>query len=189
MSKLITVQPEELFFDRVPSPLGELRLVWDKESRVRALDFEGFDHRMTDLLRRHYGPPGAGHRLTDARAPAAIVDCLAAYFGGDLAAIDRIEVASAGTPFQRRVWSALRSIPTGRTTSYGKLAASIGCTGANRAVGAANGANPIAIVVPCHRVIGADGTLTGYGGGVDRKRWLLAHEGADFTREQPILLL
>ena len=180
---------EELFFDRVPSPLGDLRLVWDEENRLRALDFDGYDERMTDLLRRHYGAPGEGHRLSDARAPAAIVDRLTAYFGGELAAIESIVVESAGTPFQRRVWSALRGIPLGTTTSYGKLAASIGYAGASRAVGAANGSNPIAIVVPCHRVIGSNGTLTGYGGGMDRKRWLLAHEHADFSREQPILLL
>src|SRR5262245_23939482 len=113
---------EKLFFDRIPSPLGELRLVWDQEERVRALDFDGYDDRMTDLLRRHY----AGHRLTDAPAPAHIVDRLEAYFAGDLGAIDSIEVASGGTPFQRRVWSALRAIPFGTTTSYGKLATCVG---------------------------------------------------------------
>jgi methylated-DNA-[protein]-cysteine S-methyltransferase len=180
---------EALFFNRVPSPLGELRLVWDHEDRVRALDFDGYDHRMTDLLRRHYGAAGEGYRLTDARVPADIVDRLAAYFGGNLDALDTIAVESRGTPFQRRVWSALRGIPSGTTTNYGALAAVLGCAGASRAVGAANGANPIAIIVPCHRVIGANGMLTGYGGGIDRKRWLLAHERADFSREQPTLLL
>src|SRR5262245_12178340 len=152
---------EALFFDRVASPLGDLRLVWDSQTRVRALDFDGYDHRMTDLLRRHYGAEGEGYRLIDDSAPAEIVNRLSAYFDGELDALDTIDVESGGTPFQRRVWSALRGIPSGTTTSYGKLAATVGCAGASRAVGAANGANPVAIIVPCHRVIGANGTLTG----------------------------
>jgi methylated-DNA-[protein]-cysteine S-methyltransferase len=114
--------------------------------------------------------------LTGGTAPAEIVQALGAYFEGQLDALDRLPVAAGGTPFQRLVWSALRTIPAGTTTSYGRLAASIGRPGASRAVGLANGANPIGIVVPCHRVIGAAGQLTGYGGGLDRKRWLLEHE-------------
>jgi methylated-DNA-[protein]-cysteine S-methyltransferase len=108
-------------------------------------------------------------------APAA-ARALLAYFDGDLDAIADLPTATNGTAFQRAVWSALRRIPAGRTVSYGMLATQIGRPKAIRAVGLANGANPIAIVVPCHRVIGADTSLTGYGGGLHRKRWLLAHE-------------
>lgn len=101
-----------------------------------------------------------------------------AYFGGDLNALDGLEVAPEGTPFQKKVWAALRKIPVGSTTSYAQIARSIGSPTAVRAVGAANGRNPIALVVPCHRVIGSDGTLTGYAGGLWRKQWLLKHERA-----------
>src|SRR5206468_11449323 len=112
--------------------------------------------------------------------PRQISDALQSYFAGGHAALDWIEVEIAGTPFQRSLWSALRTIPSGQTSTYGALAAKIGLPKAVRAVGAANGANPISIVLPCHRVIGADSRLTGYGGGLDRKRWLLTHEGAAF---------
>jgi methylated-DNA-[protein]-cysteine S-methyltransferase len=105
-----------------------------------------------------------------------------AYFAGDLSAIERLAVVTGGTDFQREVWAALRRIPAGRTLSYGALATQLGRPKAVRAVGLANGANPIGIVVPCHRVIGADGSLTGYGGGLERKRWLLAHEGAEAVK-------
>jgi methylated-DNA-[protein]-cysteine S-methyltransferase len=109
----------------------------------------------------------------------AIAEALTAYFAGELHALDAIEVAfEVGTPFQRLVWSELTKIPVGATISYAELARRIGRPSAVRAVGAANGKNPIALVVPCHRVIGADGSLTGYGGGLDRKEWLLHHEGA-----------
>ena len=128
------------------------------------------------LLRIHYG----SQPLCERRAPAVIRDALASYFAGDLRSIDRIEVATMGTQFQRDVWAALRTIRPGITLSYSALAARIGRPKAVRAVGAANGSNPISVVVPCHRVIGADGSLTGYGGGIERKRWLLSHEGAVF---------
>jgi methylated-DNA-[protein]-cysteine S-methyltransferase len=107
-----------------------------------------------------------------------LLDRLRAYFDGDLEALDAIPVDPHGTPFQRDVWRMLQRIPAGRTWSYMQLARAVGRPDAVRAVGAANGANPIPIVIPCHRVIGADGRLVGYGGGLDRKRWLLAHEGA-----------
>jgi methylated-DNA-[protein]-cysteine S-methyltransferase len=127
---------------------------------------------MQRLLRRHYGDC----TLVPARAPATVRAALTAFFEGDLEAITRLGVRTNGTEFQRRVWAALRAIPAGRTTTYGALATRIGAPTASRAVGLANGANPIAIVVPCHRVIGADGKLTGYGGGLERKQWLLDHE-------------
>jgi methylated-DNA-[protein]-cysteine S-methyltransferase len=112
--------------------------------------------------------------------PAGVATALAAYFDGDLAALDAVEVDPDGTPFQRRVWTALRAIPAGTTTTYGELARELGVPTASRAVGAANGANPVWIVIPCHRVIGASGDLTGYAGGLDVKRRLLAHEGAAY---------
>jgi methylated-DNA-[protein]-cysteine S-methyltransferase len=114
----------------------------------------------------------------ESRGPAsrAIAAALAAYFDGDLQAIDALEVDPRGTGFQRRVWDALRTIPAGTTWSYAELARVVGQPTATRAVGAANGRNPIALVVPCHRVIASDGTLGGYGGGLEMKRWLLRHE-------------
>jgi len=166
--------PVDLAIDRVPSPLGTLLLVWDGDARLRSLDFAGFEPRMRRLLGHRHGE--RGFRLTDGRAPADIVGRLDAFFSGELAAIDGIAVATGGTEFRRAVWTALRSIPAGATISYGELASAIGRPRACRAVGAANGANPIAIVVPCHRVVGSDDSLTGYGGGLERKRWLLAHE-------------
>jgi O-6-methylguanine DNA methyltransferase len=127
---------------------------------------------MDRLLRDHYG----SYTLEEAAAPLALTQALQAYFDGNIGALAEVRIATGGTPFQREVWNALRSIPAGTTISYGLLAASLGRAGASRAVGAANGANPIPIVVPCHRVIGANGTLTGYGGGLAHKKWLLEHE-------------
>ncbi|WP_287898558.1 methylated-DNA--[protein]-cysteine S-methyltransferase [Brevundimonas sp.] len=163
-----------LTLDRVASPVGEVLVVTDAEGAVRALDFHDFEDRMRRLLRRHYGEVV----LTPGRAPEPVRAAVAAYFAGDLAAFDAVEVRTGGTDFQRRVWAALRDIPAGETRSYGQLAAAIGAPKAMRAVGLANGANPVGVIVPCHRVIGASGTLTGYAGGLERKRWLLAHEAA-----------
>ncbi len=117
--------------------------------------------------------------------PAGAASALGRYFSGELQALDSVPVDTGGTPFQRRVWSALRDIPAGQTRSYSYLARSIGAPKAVRAVGAANGANPVAIVIPCHRVIGANGALVGYGGGLDLKRWLLLHEGVRLPAERP----
>ena len=168
---------KRLLLDRLPTPLGVMLLVTDDRERLRALDWEDHEPRMRRLLRLHYGP--AGSALDPGSSPA-VRAALEAYFAGDLTAIDRVPVETGGTPFQREVWAALRRIPAGDTMSYGALAARIDCGSAVRAVGRANGANPVGIVVPCHRVIGADATLTGYGGGIERKRWLLRHEGAAF---------
>jgi O-6-methylguanine DNA methyltransferase len=162
----------QLSLEQWPAPLATLLLVTDKEGMLRALEFADHEPRMHRFLHMHYGV----HVLRDGQAPPAIKRCLSAYFGGDLNALGDIPVATGGTQFQRTVWKALRTIPAGTTMSYGQLAVKIGRDRASRAVGAANGANPIAIVVPCHRVIGADGTLTGYGGGLPHKRWLLDHE-------------
>ena len=161
-----------LLLDRLPTPIGAALLVTDEAGRLRALDWEDHEERMRRLLR----PRNA--RLDPAPAPQTVRRPLAAYFSGELSALGEIDCEPGGTPFQRRVWEALRRIPPGRTMSYGALAAELGAPAAARAVGHANGANPISVVVPCHRLIGAGGALTGYGGGIARKRWLLAHEGA-----------
>jgi methylated-DNA-[protein]-cysteine S-methyltransferase len=174
----------QLFADYLESPIGVIRIVWQLDA-LRALDFEDYDDRMHRLLRTHYG----AYSLRPEPAPAHIRDPIEAYFQGDLTSIEGIPVQTGGTPFQQQVWAALRQIPAGFTTSYGALAARIGRKGASRAVGLANGSNPIGIVVPCHRVVGADGSLTGYGGGIDRKRWLLAHErGCLFSTQEKSII-
>lgn len=170
MTQKITLQ-----LARVPTPIGIMLAGTDDEDCLRVLDWESHSERMHSLLGRYYG---ADLSLVDGKAAGPVVDKLNAFFGGDIDAINDIPVAMAGTPFQREVWTALREIPAGETWSYGRLASHIGRPSAVRAVGLANGANPIGIVVPCHRVVGANGSLTGYGGGIERKRWLLQHEGA-----------
>jgi methylated-DNA-[protein]-cysteine S-methyltransferase len=172
-----------LFLDRLDTPIGCLVVVADGERRLRALDWADEEPRRSALLARHCG---AAAILEERSDPDGFTAALRAYFDGDLEVIDDLPIATAGTPFQREVWAALRGIPCGTTISYGELARRVGRPDAVRAVGLANGANPIGIVVPCHRVIGADGSLTGYGGGIARKRWLLAHEAA---RRQPCLAL
>ena len=166
--------PEGLAFDRLPTPIGEALIMWDADGALRVFDWSDHEPRMRRQLVRLYGPVAPRSE----RAPQALRDALTAYFAGEVGRIDAIPCATAGTPFQKAVWAALRTIPAGATWSYGGLAARIGRPTAVRAVGLANGSNPIGVVVPCHRVIGADGSLTGYGGGLERKRWLLAHEGA-----------
>lgn len=161
-----------LFLGHMLSPVGVLTLGWDESLALRALDFDGFDERFRTLLAAQYRE----FALNDAVVPAHFADALEAYFSGNFAPVEQLTVRTAGTPFQQRVWAALREIPAGTTMSYGQLATQLGNRSATRAVGRANGANPVAIVVPCHRVIGADGSLTGFGGGMERKRWLLDHE-------------
>ncbi len=159
-------------WDGVPeSPLGPLVLVSDGDALL-ALDFPPFETRMRTLLARHHGAAA----MRPGRVPALIRAALAAWFAGDLGALDTVPTRAGGTPFQRSVWTALRAIPPGETRSYGDVATGLGKPGAARAVGRANALNPLAIVVPCHRVVGSSGTLTGYAGGLARKRWLLAHE-------------
>jgi len=168
--------PESLFLDRIDTPVGGGLVVFDADGALRVFDWISHEARMHLLLRRQNGPV----TLMDRAAPKAITEAFAAYFGGELGAIDRLVCRTGGTVFQKSVWAALRAIPPGETVSYKALAERIGRPVAVRAVGLANGANPIGIVVPCHRVIGSDGSLTGYGGGIERKRWLLGHEGAAF---------
>src|SRR5260370_38612398 len=157
--------------------LGTLLLIHDREVPVRALDFHGFESRMRRLLRVPHGAEGNGLAVEDRGPPTPIRRAISDYFSGDLCAVNSIPVTTGGTSFQREVWAALRTIEAGTTLSYGALARRLVRPKSVRAVGSANGANPVAIVVPCHRVIGADGSLTGYGGGISRKRWLLTHEG------------
>jgi methylated-DNA-[protein]-cysteine S-methyltransferase len=170
--------PETLSVDRVPSPLGTCLLVFDDAANLRALEWEDFETRMLQLLKRHWGNAARGPELVARKAPKALRDALTAYFDGHITALDALAVQTQGTPFQQDIWQALREIPAGRTVSYGQLASRIDRPSAVRAVGLAVGANPVSLVVPCHRVIGADGSLTGYAGGLARKRWLLAHEAA-----------
>jgi len=158
------------------SPVGKLGLAF-AGSTLYALEFDADAAMLRQRLVARFGTV----ELEPQPLPAALGDRFAAYVRGDVAGLDAIAVETGGTAFQRDVWRALRDIPAGQTLSYAELARRIGRPRAVRAVGLANGANPVAIVVPCHRVIGANGTLTGYGGGLWRKRWLLDHE-ARFTR-------
>jgi methylated-DNA-[protein]-cysteine S-methyltransferase len=147
------------------SPLGQLTLLGG-DGCVSALYMEGQWHR----------PPADPEAARDGDVLAEPVHQLGEYFAGERQAFDLDIVFRAGTRFQRRVWRELLAIQYGETWSYGELAARIGQPSASRAVGLANGRNPVAIIVPCHRVVGAGGSLTGYGGGIDRKRWLLEFE-------------
>lgn len=162
-----------LLIDHVQSPIGEVFVVSDGRA-LCAVDFDDYEDRMKALLARR----GKRAHFEERDDPQGFSSALRAYFGGRLDALGDLPVEIGGTPFQRAVWTALREIPLGTTTTYGALATRLGRPSASRAVGAANGLNPVAIVVPCHRVIGASGSLTGYAGGLERKRWLLAHEGA-----------
>ena len=162
----------ELLIDEIECALGTVVLV-ARAGRLCGLDYGDGRDRLEATLAARYPDP----RLVPALDPFGFSARLRAYLAGDLAAIDDIPVETGGTPFQRRVWTALRRIPAGRTVAYAALARRLGRPAATRAVGAANGRNPVAIVVPCHRLIGSDSSLTGYAGGLARKRWLLRHEG------------
>lgn len=164
-----------LFEDKIATPLGPLWVLCDETFHLRAVEWEEHSDRMNELLDIHYRKEG--YTRIPATNPGGLSRKLLDYFEGDLAVIDTLPTATAGTPFQREVWKALREIPCGHVMHYGQLAERLGRVGAARAVGAANGSNPVSIVVPCHRVIGRNGTMTGYAGGVQRKEWLLRHEG------------
>jgi methylated-DNA-[protein]-cysteine S-methyltransferase len=171
----MSAKPDAFRLDRLKTPIGVALLATDEDGVLRALDWEDHEPRMRELLRLQCGAV----ELRDARAPAAMKAALSAYFKGDLDRLGEIAWRVSGTPFQRRVWNALPKISAGSTLSYGALAAKLGTPRAMRAVGRANGSNPISVVVPCHRLIGADGSLVKYGGGLERKRWLLRHEGIE----------
>jgi methylated-DNA-[protein]-cysteine S-methyltransferase len=163
----------KLKLSELESPIGLIRVVVGPDG-LCDLDFTDRWETKRRRLERRFGAIET-ERVADAER---VVSRLRAYFDGQLDALDSLPIDPGGTPFQRKVWSALRTIPVGTTTSYGALAERVGLAGGARPVGTANGRNPIAIVIPCHRVIGADGSLTGYAGGLARKRWLLDHEGA-----------
>ncbi len=165
-------ETQRLFIDHVPTPIGTAVLVADEAGALHILNWEDDAEYWQRRLRTRHG----GATVIPQRNPSGHSAALSAFMEGDIGAIDGLSVAFGGTPFQNQVWRALRTISGGTTLSYGALARQIGSPSAVRAVGLANGANPVSIVVPCHRVIGSNGSLTGYGGGLPRKRWLLDHE-------------
>ena len=161
-----------LQLDHIDSPIGTILIVVDGE-RLCSLDYADYEPRMLTLLQHRYGPI----HLAQTTDPCGFSSRIRDYFAGDYRCLDAFPVCTDGTPFQQQVWSILRTIPPGTTINYGEIAAKLGKPTAYRAVGGANALNPIPIVLPCHRVVGADTSLTGYGGGIERKRWLLQHEG------------
>jgi methylated-DNA-[protein]-cysteine S-methyltransferase len=161
-----------LALDRIDSPAGPITIVAHDGGLV-AVDFAEPEDRLWAMLARRFGTVEA----VATPDPLGASTAMRTYLAGRLDALDALPVDPGGTAFQRDCWAMLRTIPAGTTWSYRQLAAALGRPAAVRAVGLANGANPVGIVVPCHRVIGADGSLTGYGGGLERKRWLLEHEG------------
>lgn len=164
--------------ETLATPIGAIILLTTPEDRLCLLDWEDCEDRLQLLLRRRFGGRTVRQAPIPGTArPGAAARSLARYFEGDRQAIDTLALDPGGTAFQRSVWEALRAIPAGTTATYGAVARRLGRPRAMRAVGAANGANPISIVIPCHRLVGHDGALTGYAGGLDRKRWLLRHEG------------
>ncbi|NJK39678.1 MAG: methylated-DNA--[protein]-cysteine S-methyltransferase [Oscillatoriales cyanobacterium RM2_1_1] len=163
----------QLFMDRIDSELSQILIISDGE-QLCSLDFADYESRMMTLLQKRY----ANFELLEVKNPQGFSQKIQQYFRGDWRALDNIPVNPGGTPFQQTVWSALRQIPPGITLSYQQLAVKIGKPTAARAVGMANAQNPIAIVIPCHRVIAANTKLAGYAGGIERKRWLLNHEAA-----------
>ena len=165
--------PETLTLDRLATPVGTALIVTDEAGVLRAFNWTDYEAAMLAWIGKHY--PKA--KLAEGRLPPAVRQAFEAYFAGDARALETAPWKASGTAFQLKVWEALCTIPAGETLSYAGLAERIGRPTAVRAVGLANGANPVAVVVPCHRVIGTDGSLTGYGGGLPRKRWLLELEG------------
>ncbi len=166
--------PLVFYTDKLPSPIGDMAISVDGAGALRSLDWVETGRADFYSLDRYY--PNADRQ--DRPAPPWLASALTTYFEGRLEVIDDLPIALPGTPFQRAVWAALCEIAVGTTCSYGDIAGQLKKPGAMRAVGMANNANPIAIVVPCHRVIGANGKMVGYGSGVKRKEWLLRHEGA-----------
>jgi methylated-DNA-[protein]-cysteine S-methyltransferase len=162
-----------LLSDHIPSVLGTL-VIMVRDGHLCAVDFDDCRQRMMAAIETRYGAV----EVCEESDPFGASSRIHAYLAGDLRALDALPVETGGTPFQQQVWAALRKIPAGTTITYAELARKVGRPLAARAVGTINGRNPIAIVVPCHRVVGTDGRLTGYAGGLWRKRWLLQHEGA-----------
>ncbi len=172
---------KKLLFDHVDSPIGTVLIVTDGD-QLCSLDFVDYEERMMTLLQRRYGPV----QLTMTTDPCGFSSQVRSYFSGDYHCLNTIPVSTGGTPFQQQVWLALRTIPPGKTMTYGELAAKLGKPTAYRAVGGTNALNPVAIVLPCHRVVGANASLTGYAGGLKRKQWLLEHEGHAIYKHNPM---
>lgn len=173
---MLVKPPKHIVIDRLETPIGAALLAVDDGGYLRAFDWEDYGDRQTRFSARF----SRGAPSTAGAAPAAIRQAVAAYFDGELNALEAVPWRTGGTDFQLQCWQALCAIPAGSTASYREQAAKIGRPTAMRAVGLANGCNPVGVIVPCHRVIGASGSLTGYRGGLWRKRWLLRHEGAKF---------
>lgn len=168
---------QELWIDRINSPLGEILIISDTAA-LCALEFENYEARTLRFLERRYG----AYRFISKVNPLGISDRIQAYLAGDHHQIEQIPVNPGGTAFQQQVWLTLRTIPVGTVLTYRQLAERLDKPTASRAVGMANSQNPISIVLPCHRVIGANGMLTGYAGGLERKAWLLRHEGVELEK-------
>jgi methylated-DNA-[protein]-cysteine S-methyltransferase len=173
---MMTSKAMLLDYDEFDSPIGRILLASNAEG-ICALDYAGYESRMEGLLTRRFGDFTFRHGAD----PQQLKRRLQSYFDGELNALDDAAVSLGGTEFQEQVWKALREIPVGHTQTYGELAARLGRAQAARAVGHANALNPVAIIVPCHRVIGASSALTGYAGGLARKEWLLRHEKSQGT--------
>ena len=168
-----------LIREQLDTPVGPVTLMTEEDGTVRMLEFSEKSDRTGNHLSRHFD----GADIRDGRTPGPAREALKAYFRGDITAIDDLTVAAEDTPFRESVWAALRTIPPGEPWTYGDLAKAVGSPKGFRAVGSANGANPIAIIVPCHRVIASGGKLGGYGGGLERKTWLLRHEAINCGKE------
>ncbi len=173
------IPPDSLILDRIGSPIGESLIVVDANGVLRAFNWVEYEPSVRSMLRACDGQAS----IVEGRAPQTVREAFESYFAGNIRALEGMAWAAGGTAFQLLVWRELCAIPAGETISYQQLAARIGRPRAVRAVGLANGRNPVALRAPCHRVIGADRRLTGYGGGLDRKRWLLRHEGASFRED------
>lgn len=163
---------DRFLFDTIQTPLGTEILCSGEDGALRFHSWDDEEEAWRLALQRRHGDVD----LVPGNDSFGHSSALRRYYAGEITALDGLPVVFRGTPFQQRVWTALRAIPAGTTLSYAALAQRIGAPNAVRAVGLANGSNPVGVIVPCHRVIGSDGSLTGYGGGLARKRWLLAHE-------------
>lgn len=164
----------EFLIDHLETPIGLMCIVCDDLGNLRAIEWDDHEERLVRSLKIHYGK--GAQNVKRVKNPHGFSETMRRYFEGEITAIDALPTENNGTEFQREVWKELRRIPAGTTISYGQLAERIGRPTAVRAVGLANGSNPVGVVVPCHRVIGSNGKLTGYGGGLPRKEWLLRHE-------------
>ncbi|AFY43790.1 methylated-DNA--[protein]-cysteine S-methyltransferase [Nostoc sp. PCC 7107] len=167
----------QLVIDKINSAIGTILIVTNRE-KLCALDFADYEPRMLKLLNKRYG----SFDFQYLKNPQGFSNQIQAYFDGDRTSLNNIPISTGGTVFQQQVWLALRTIPWGTTIAYAELAARIGKPKAYRAVGMANSLNPIALVLPCHRVVGANAALTGYAGGLERKRWLLNHEDCELLQ-------